>query len=46
MGYKQAKICVCNQCGYEWLPRKSNPDPVSCANCKSPLWNRPKRDKK
>jgi hypothetical protein len=40
--------CRC-RCGHEWLPRVS-PDtgererPVVCPKCKSPRWDKPKRD--
>lgn len=37
------------RCGHEWLPR-INPDstererPAVCPKCKSPRWDKPKRD--
>jgi hypothetical protein len=41
MGYR------CDRCGYEWLPkRRDAPEPRTCASlkCKSPYWNRPRRN--
>lgn len=29
---------ICNRCGEDWIPRKSNP--LSCPKCKSPYWNK------
>ena len=34
----------CNQCDYEWTPRQS--DVRRCARCKSPYWDKPKKEKK
>ncbi len=37
----------CERCGNEWLPRKEgNPLPTVCPayGCKSPYWNRPRRN--
>jgi len=31
----------CLRCGYEWVPRVENP--VTCAKCKNPFWNKPKK---
>lgn len=42
----QIEACKCNQCGYVWLPNEDNPDPVSCSKCKSPYWNRQKKNRK
>ena len=36
----QGNICKCNKCKHEWLPKKDNPDPVTCSKCKSAYWNR------
>lgn len=44
----------CERCGHEWIPRLSLEDlksgkvdeaPVICPKCKSPYWDRPKKDK-
>lgn len=43
MGKVQVEACKCNQCGYVWLPREGNPNPIACSKCKSPFWDRPKR---
>jgi len=37
---KQVKICRCERCGYEWQPQGE--DPIKCAKCNSPYWNRKK----
>ena len=34
------EACKCNVCKHVWFPRSDNPDPVSCAKCKTPYWNR------
>ena len=37
------------RCGHEWLPRSRDGNgaverPIVCAKCKSPRWDKPKRD--
>tara|TARA_Y100000310_G_C20607180_1_gene776139 strand:- start:178 stop:333 length:156 start_codon:yes stop_codon:yes gene_type:complete len=40
-GYK------CERCSHEWVPRnKSKEEPRVCPKCKSPYWNRPRKNKK
>jgi predicted Zn-ribbon and HTH transcriptional regulator len=39
MGYR------CERCGHEWVPRINQP-PRVCPKCKSPYWDRPRREKK
>ncbi len=34
----------CLRCGHEWLP-KSEKRPVTCAKCRSPYWDTPKKEK-
>jgi hypothetical protein len=34
----------CSRCEHAWLPREGVPDPKVCPNCKSPYWDRPRRD--
>lgn len=45
---------VCERCGHEWIPRvpleelksgKIKEEPVICPKCKSPYWNKPKKNK-
>ena len=40
----------CERCGREWLPRKpwakGDPLPMVCPSCKSPYWNRLRRQPK
>lgn len=39
----------CERCGREWIPKKlwneGDALPMVCPKCKSPYWNRPRRDK-
>ncbi len=38
----------CERCAHEWIPKKpwSEGDalPMVCPSCKSPYWNKPRRD--
>lgn len=36
-------VVKCLRCGREWIPRV--PDPKWCPACKSPYWNRPRKNK-
>jgi hypothetical protein len=33
--------CECQRCGHKWVPRK-RATPVTCPNCRSPYWAKPK----
>lgn len=33
--------CVCERCGHKWASRVDNP--IRCAKCKTPYWNRPRQ---
>ena len=44
----------CERCGHEWIPRVTLDElkgkkkifmPTTCPKCKSPYWNKPKRNK-
>ncbi len=37
-GYK------CERCRHEWVPRNEE-TPIICPKCKSPYWNKPKKEK-
>jgi predicted Zn-ribbon and HTH transcriptional regulator len=38
-GYK------CERCGHTWIPRSTTMgDPTICPRCKSPYWNKPRRN--
>ena len=41
---KTIKICVCERCEHEWIPRNEG-DPIKCPGCGSPYWNIPKKQK-
>lgn len=34
----------CLRCGHEWVPRDIANEPVICPSCKSPYWNKPRRN--
>jgi predicted Zn-ribbon and HTH transcriptional regulator len=39
----------CERCGYEWIPRKLWSEgeelPTVCTACKSPYWNKPRKER-
>ncbi len=35
----------CERCGHEWVPRNEKDEPRVCPKCKSPYWNRPRKEK-
>lgn len=35
----------CERCGHEWVPREKGIEPKVCPSCKSPYWNRPRKNK-
>ncbi|MHA1827128.1 MAG: hypothetical protein ACTSX6_00620 [Candidatus Heimdallarchaeaceae archaeon] len=35
----------CERCGHEWIPRIKTQEPIICPKCKSPYWNKPKKNK-
>ena len=39
----QIKKVKCKRCGHEWVPRKE--EIIICPKCKSPYWNRDKKEK-
>lgn len=34
----------CDRCSHEWVPREKDQAPMVCPRCKSPYWNRPRKD--
>lgn len=36
----------CERCEHEWVPREKGEEPRVCPKCKSPYWNRPRREPK
>ena len=36
----------CERCGHEWVPAEKGTTPRVCPKCKSPYWDRPRKDKK
>lgn len=38
--------CKCERCGHEWIPRVKNRIlPTICPKCKSPYWNKKRKNK-
>lgn len=35
----------CERCGHKWVPRNESDYPTVCPKCKSPYWNKPKKDR-
>ncbi len=33
----------CERCQHEWVPRDKAQEPRVCPSCKSPYWNRPRK---
>ena len=36
----------CERCSHEWVPRNKEEYPIICPKCKSPYWNKPRKNKK
>ncbi len=34
----------CERCNHRWVPRDKMSMPIICPKCKSPYWNKPRRD--
>ncbi len=34
----------CERCAHEWIPRDKEQEPVICPKCKSPYWNKPRKN--
>ena len=50
MAYVDIEGYVCDRCGYRWAPRngtgrRDKNDPKVCAKCKSPYWNKARKNK-
>ena len=39
----EVKVYKCERCKHEWVPRKKEM-PIVCPRCKSPYWNKPKKN--
>lgn len=41
-------VFVCERCSHEWMPKKpwieGEELPTVCPKCKSPYWNRPRKE--
>ncbi len=35
----------CERCSHEWIPRNKGEEPAVCPKCKSPYWNKPRKNK-
>jgi hypothetical protein len=38
MGYQ------CERCSHKWIPKDPEKEPSVCPKCKSPYWNRPRKN--
>jgi len=36
----------CERCKHEWIPHNINHEPIVCPSCKSPYWNKPRKNNK
>ena len=36
----------CERCGHEWIPRNPEDHPRVCPKCKSPYWDKPRKNNK
>lgn len=43
---KTVIVYVCERCEHEWIPRNKTKPPRVCPLCKSPYWDRPRRNPK
>ena len=49
MAYATIEGYLCERCGYRWAARngtgvRDKKDPRVCAKCKSPYWNKPRKN--
>ena len=47
MALKQITVWgyVCERCEHEWIPKNKDDKPRVCPKCKSPYWDKPRRNK-
>ena len=50
MAYTTIEGYLCDRCGYRWASRtgtglRDKKDPRVCAYCKSPYWNKPRKNR-
>jgi DNA-directed RNA polymerase subunit RPC12/RpoP len=45
---RKVTVYICERCEHEWIPRDADPksEPRVCPKCKSPYWNKPRRNAK
>ena len=36
----------CERCGHEWKPKSNDVTPTICPKCKSPYWDKPRKETK
>ena len=36
----------CERCSHEWIPKDYDTEPAVCPKCKSPYWERPRKNGK
>lgn len=46
MGKVQISAYKCERCGHIWVPRNKKEKPRVCPRCKSPYWDRHKKNLK
>lgn len=46
MGKIKIEGYICERCGHKWVPRNTDEKPRVCPRCKSPYWDRPRKNKK
>lgn len=46
MGIVELKIkgFKCERCNHEWIPHNIKVEPTVCPSCKSPYWNKPRKN--
>ena len=43
VGSVKVQAFKCERCNYVWCPREKNDKPKTCAKCRSPYWDTPRR---
>ena len=43
---RKVMFFICERCEHNWIPNDPKQEPRVCPKCKSPYWNRPRRNAK